>query len=560
MTRATLRASALACLSVVALAAPVAAWAPIDPSRPVWCGTADYALNNAGSADVPIATVETEVQRAMTDWTLVECSGLRSTYTGRTSTGTASFDGHSVIRWLESGWTSSSIAIGVTAPQWSGHCIGQADMELNGQNYTWTTSPGRGSSVNLYSIVLHEGGHFYGMGHSSDRTATMYASYSGGVSMLNSDDITGICTLYPGMGAVDCTTTGCPSGQMCSSGACVPETGDGTLCSSCSADAECGGPSDLCVRFPDSSLHCTTGCRSTADCGSGQQCFSTTGGVGQCAPVDAAGNATCAMVEPECRTDADCSATERCAGGSCEARPVDRANLGEPCDTAADCNSDNCLATPTGSVCSQSCDWLMPTSCPSGFYCDGNATGICGDGLCVAGTAGAGGLEAACSVDTDCDSLVCADGRCAIPCVPGGVSTACPEGLTCQTGTRAGCGTCAMAGTTGDACETVEDCESRICALRGDISFCTAPCATADDCPAGFTCEAAGGISVCAPPAGYVPPMMGGGGDCRGGCCAVAPGAPSPGSGLAAVLAVLALAGARRFRRRRASPRPTNGG
>jgi hypothetical protein len=319
------------------------------------------------------------------------------------------------------------------------------------------------------------------------------------------------------------------------------------------SDAECGGPQDLCVRFPDGTLHCTTYCRSGADCGSGQQCFSTSGGIGQCAPVDASGDASCVEVEPECRTDSDCDATERCASGTCEPRPTDRGVLGEPCESADECNSNNCLATPAGSVCTQSCDWLTPTSCPPGFYCDGDATGICGDGLCVAGTAGAAGLGQPCAADTDCDTLVCSDGLCGIPCIPGGV-TGCPEGLVCQTGTRAGCGTCAMAGMTGDACMTVEDCESRICAMRGDVSFCTAPCASAAECPEGFSCEDASGVSVCAPPAGWVPPTPGGGGERRGGCCAVAPGADAPADGGGGLLFLLSI-GLVLWRRRRFGPR-----
>src|SRR6185436_21095371 len=128
-------------------------------------------------------------------------------------------DGRSVVGWVESGWRYDSSAIGVTQPAWTtrsgGARIVEADMELNGVDYTWITGSGRGSSVNAYSIVLHESGHYYGLGHSNSSSATMFYAYSGGIASLTSDDETGICTLCPGSGTPDCRTMGCPAGQMC---------------------------------------------------------------------------------------------------------------------------------------------------------------------------------------------------------------------------------------------------------------------------------------------------------------------------------------------------------
>jgi hypothetical protein len=255
------------------------------------------------------------------------------------------------------------------------------------------------------------------------------------------------------------------------------------------------------------------------------------------------------MVEPECRRDSDCAATELCNTGTgmCEPRPVDRANLGEPCETGADCNSGECITTPAGSICSETCNWLEPTSCPSGFYCDSEATGSCGDGRCLPGTAGAGGLGAPCASDTECDSLACTDGQCVIPCVPGGVD-ACPEGYLCRVGALASCGSCQMAARTGEACETNEDCVGGLCAVVGDITFCTEICADASGCPAGFTCDDAGGVTVCAPPPGYDPGMMMTDGR-RGGCCSVAPGAGANDAPWLLLVALPVLVLARRRRR-----------
>lgn len=562
MSRARLVAAALALAVTLAAAAPAAAWSPISGDRPAWCSAAPYALNSAGSADLGIDTTETEVRRGMDDWTRVSCTSLATSYGGRSSARAINGDRQSVIAWVESSWPHDPSAIGVTTPQWTigggSVCIVESDMQLNGVNYRWITTSGSGGSVNTYSIVLHEGGHFYGLGHTSDPSATMYPAYGGGISMLATDDRNGICSLYPGMGGGDCTATGCPSGEMCVSGTCTPIMGDGTVCSPCRNHDDCGGASDYCLGYPDGGF-CGKRCFSNADC-DGDYCAALEGGGSQCVRVDSTGTPSCSAPAPGgCRNDSDCGATERCniTTSRCEPRPMGGANLGEPCESHTQCNSGVCLATPAGSVCSQSCDWLAPTSCPSGFYCSGTITGSCGSiGLCVAGVAGALGLGEACSVDTDCSTLLCSEGVCATPCIPGGAAACTEAGYACQVGPVDGCGACKMTGRLGDACTTVDDCGSRNCACRaeGDC-FCTAFCDdSASRCPGGFACTPIGGDqSVCVPtatPGGDGGTGGGGGGRRDGGCCAVAGARPSgAGAWWALIPFVVALA-LRRSRRK----------
>ena len=472
---------------------PVQAWAPIAASRPTWSGTVPYELNMSGSPDLGgFGPTEAEVRRGFEDWTRVSCTDLTVRYGGATSRRPTVSDGNSTVGWIESGWRFDANAIGVTQPQFASR-IGEADMSMNGVNFTWITGPGSGSNVNTYSIVLHEAGHYYGLDHSSERTAAMYFAYSGGLSSLRSDDEAGICALYPGAGT-DCTTTGCPSGYDCTAGTCVMRMGmSGAQCATCASGSDCAN--GVCLGYPDMNGYCGADCTTAADCASGSQCIAISGVRNQCVRV-VGSSPSCTATTPGCRTDANCSPTQRCnaSTGMCEARPMG-AGLGTPCSNGSTCSSGICFA----GACSETCDWLNPASCPSGFYCNGQATGTCNSGLCLPGTASTGAQGEACGDNTDCASLFCDRGICTQPCIPGGVAP-CPTGYACQDGVSAGCGSCQQASALGDVCMTNEDCSSGICVLQGGTAFCTDYCDAAAPCPAGFACAVVDATnSVCVP-------------------------------------------------------------
>ena len=183
----------------------------------------------------------------------------------------------------------------------------------------------------------------------------------------------------------------------------------------------------------------------------------------------------------------------------CVPGPTDLAGLGETCADSAACNSNLC-GFSIGQVCTQRCDGFSATSCPSGFFCDGEATGTCGDGLCVAGGPGSVPLGGDCAQDRDCVTTMCDTGKCASPCQPGG-ATVCPSGFECQVVQGlVGCGACRTAGTLselGGECETGDDCQSGECARRADETFCTSICDESTPCPADFDCVGAGDVSLC---------------------------------------------------------------
>ncbi len=506
---------ALALGAAFTFGAPQAqAWECISGSCPTWCDfPVPYGLT-VPSPDLGEATTVAELQRGFNDWTLVGCTSLTASYTGRTGNST------NAVGWVESGWSHGSGAIGVTQVSSDGRgCIPQSRMEMNGVNYTWITGSGRGSNVNAYSIILHEAGHYYGLGHSDDPGATMYFAYQGGIDAIGADDQNGICNLYPGEGGgpVDCTETGCPSGQTCEGGVCVGETGDGSLCAPCTDSSQCGSGGDFCLSYPDGAGYCGLSCGSNADCGSDGQCVPTTAG-NQCIRI-VGGSPSCEGAGPSgCTSNADCAADQMCntASGECVARPTGGIDNGQPCTESSECNSGLCATTSIGQVCTEQCNDLMPASCSPGFYCERG--GVCGDGFCVPGGPGAATDGSSCSADTDCASLRCDRGTCGTPCQVDGATT-CGDGFICQGSGSLQCGACRVEGSVGglgDPCTTRDECATEECAMRDGAGFCTNYCDDLDMCPDGFVCTVVSdSLGVCTEA----------GGRDEGGCGCSVPGA-----------------------------------
>lgn len=76
-----------------------------------------------------------------------------------------------------------------------------ADIEINGENSSLSVGdPITGDD--LLSVLTHEAGHFLGLSHSSDASATMRPVYDptrdgSSFRSLDDDDVAGICAVYP---------------------------------------------------------------------------------------------------------------------------------------------------------------------------------------------------------------------------------------------------------------------------------------------------------------------------------------------------------------------------
>jgi hypothetical protein len=93
-------------------------------------------------------------------------------------------------------WSHDSFALGVTTVSFdveTGRIV-DADIEVNLES-------GNLNFLGIHYVVAHEAGHFFGIDHSADGTALMYAQSSGlgfeALPLLTPDDQNAMCAAYP---------------------------------------------------------------------------------------------------------------------------------------------------------------------------------------------------------------------------------------------------------------------------------------------------------------------------------------------------------------------------
>ncbi|HJZ86124.1 MAG TPA: matrixin family metalloprotease [Polyangia bacterium] len=166
--------------------------------------TVPYVIDAAGSDDIMDSSAFDAVQASFQTWQ-VSCSYLGFRFDGKLPDAPIGYvpGGSNVnaVKWIETGWTSSSRAVAITLLtfQCTSGEIFDGDITLNGTFFHFTTSGAQGAQ-DVQNTVTHEVGHLIGFDHSPDPESTMYADAPAGETKkrdLTADDIQGVCDVYP---------------------------------------------------------------------------------------------------------------------------------------------------------------------------------------------------------------------------------------------------------------------------------------------------------------------------------------------------------------------------
>lgn len=294
----------------------------LQPTTSVrWHSSMEVSVVRPESVGLARADVDRALQRALRTWRFAPCE-LPQVRTLPNSQAFESGDGRTSVVWLRERWSDYGLApntVGTTdivyrqVPDSQDWEIVDADILLNGRDFSWTTLDRDDGNRAVDAVVAHELGHAFGLLHpcevggsagvptctDSDRTHAMYPGYLGATHLqLSADDAQGVCSVY-GHEVID---AGMPAAS--------PDAG---------------------VDRPRARLY--------DPCGAVAQCSEGVCREGFCR-------------EP-CDSGDDCDETGR--------------GLGEPCQAPEDCGARACLSSSNAGYCTRRCD--STRGCPSGYAC-----------------------------------------------------------------------------------------------------------------------------------------------------------------------------------------------
>jgi hypothetical protein len=160
-----------------------------------------YYINPANS-DVSASAAIAAIQAGASTWGMQSNADFSFYYMGTTNATAVSNNGRNEM-FFRPDSNGSVIASTYWWYDGTGHLIDADIMFYDGGWTFYTGTSGCTNGVYLEDVAAHEFGHALGLGHSSVPTATMYPSMpncSTDFRSLDSDDISGIESLYPPVG------------------------------------------------------------------------------------------------------------------------------------------------------------------------------------------------------------------------------------------------------------------------------------------------------------------------------------------------------------------------
>ncbi|MCA9630663.1 MAG: matrixin family metalloprotease [Myxococcales bacterium] len=234
--------SAIVLAFVVAVPAASHAWVPettADGTNLIWWEPQlTFHLGTAEPEEIDPAELPEVISSLYDQWIATPCATVPEvTYGGLIDTEGATDPNDSapdsVIVFIrdKSAWQALSaidpsagkpaqLALTFPAYDSEGRII-DADIVINDAYHEFTLSqePKEGQ-IRLQTVLLHEIGHFYGLWHSLDDQAVMFASYDVSLDELTQDDIDGVCAIYANVPELPAEDDGGSGG--CAGGAGLP--------------------------------------------------------------------------------------------------------------------------------------------------------------------------------------------------------------------------------------------------------------------------------------------------------------------------------------------------
>ena len=201
----------LALAMLLALPLEAGAWLQSQSSKGAKLFWSDSCLtmyiNERGSDDIADDSEIDEIKVSFDTWGAVSCSSSLIQFAGMTNlevTGHLKEDPSiNMVVFRESKWPYSTRPVAFTAVTYNVNTgeIFDADIEMNGEDYHFTTEPEKETwKIDIQNTITHELGHVLGIDHAALEEATM-SDHAGPGEInkrsLEQDDIDAVCTIYP---------------------------------------------------------------------------------------------------------------------------------------------------------------------------------------------------------------------------------------------------------------------------------------------------------------------------------------------------------------------------
>jgi hypothetical protein len=183
-------------------------------------GCVGFSLQEDSSVHIPMKYFRQVAQRSFLAWTELECDTGLSTLSfaeldevscKKTEYNSGGANANIILfqdnKWDYQGVDNTLAKTTVTFDDDTGEIL-DADIEIN-HAYNHFTINDMEVDYDLESVLTHEVGHFIGLDHTPDFSATMYAGYEPGTieqRTLEEDDILAACDVYPPERQVTCDT------------------------------------------------------------------------------------------------------------------------------------------------------------------------------------------------------------------------------------------------------------------------------------------------------------------------------------------------------------------